>query len=204
MSTINGKVCVVDGVAVDKVFSDGKQVYARNLYLNSKAIKDAYSINVGSKVTVEPFDSTTNMWHIVAKQGTGDNIGIYFANYATDKLPDISDWSYSADVKGTGAIVNFGIEGGRKKPVIGTIGSEWSRIVQTGHLDNAKVKTLIMYFNTTSSPLDVYIKLPKLETGKMPTPWTPAPEDVLKGAITAPNNLVESQINATTKKLDWK
>jgi len=31
MSTINGKVCVVDGVAVDKVFSDGKQVYGRNL-----------------------------------------------------------------------------------------------------------------------------------------------------------------------------
>lgn len=31
MSTINGKVCVVDGVAVDKVFSNSRQVYGRNL-----------------------------------------------------------------------------------------------------------------------------------------------------------------------------
>ena len=35
MSTINGKVCVVDGVAVDKVFSNGKQVYGRNLALRT-------------------------------------------------------------------------------------------------------------------------------------------------------------------------
>ncbi|MCT0026090.1 gp58-like family protein [Weissella confusa] len=35
-----------------------------------------------------------------------------------------------------------------------------------------------MYFDTTDSPLDVYIKLPKLETGNVPTDWTPAPEDI--------------------------
>jgi len=31
MSTINGNVCVANGVAVDKVFSNGRQVYGRNL-----------------------------------------------------------------------------------------------------------------------------------------------------------------------------
>lgn len=31
MTTINGKACVVNGVPVDKVFSDDKQVYGRNL-----------------------------------------------------------------------------------------------------------------------------------------------------------------------------
>ena len=31
MPTINGKVCVVNGTPVDKVFSNGKQVYGRNL-----------------------------------------------------------------------------------------------------------------------------------------------------------------------------
>lgn len=34
MATINGKACVVDGVPVDKVFSNGRQVYGRNLLLD--------------------------------------------------------------------------------------------------------------------------------------------------------------------------
>jgi len=36
MTTINGRACVVNGVAVDKVFSNGKQVYGRNLLLGTK------------------------------------------------------------------------------------------------------------------------------------------------------------------------
>lgn len=35
-----------------------------------------------------------------------------------------------------------------------------------------------MYFDTTNTPLDVYIRLPKLEVGNLPTDWTTAPEDV--------------------------
>lgn len=35
MSTINGKACVVNGTPVDKVFSDGRQVYSRNLLADS-------------------------------------------------------------------------------------------------------------------------------------------------------------------------
>jgi len=149
----------------------------RNLYLNSKTIADTYAPINSTTVTVEPFDSTTNMWHIVAEQGTGTPTGIYVYGYAKDKLPDNSDWSYSADVKGMGKVVSFGIQSNNASLVIGTIGSEWSRISQTGNLDNVNLKTLIMYFDTTNSPLDVYIKLPKLETGNMPTPWAPAPED---------------------------
>jgi len=149
----------------------------RNFYLNSKTIKNTYRTNAGAKVTIEPFDSTTNMWHIVAAQGSGSNVGIYFWTYGNGKLPDSSDWSYGADVKGTGKIIQFGIQGGSKEPIIGAVGSEWSRISQTGHFDSVDSRTITMYFDTTSSPLDVYIKLPKLEFGKMPTPWSLAPED---------------------------
>lgn len=35
METINGKACAVNGKPVDKVFSNGKQVYGRNLLRNS-------------------------------------------------------------------------------------------------------------------------------------------------------------------------
>jgi len=35
MPTINGRACVVNGTPVDKVFSNGKQVYGRNLALGT-------------------------------------------------------------------------------------------------------------------------------------------------------------------------
>lgn len=35
MPTINGKACVVDGAPVDKVFSNGRQVYGRNMIYDS-------------------------------------------------------------------------------------------------------------------------------------------------------------------------
>ena len=151
-------------------------VGGRNLYLNSRALAD-YTPNGGVTVTKEPFDSTTNMWHIVASQGSGSGVGIYIVNYAVGKIPNNSDWSYSADIKGTGKVALFGIEASDKSPIKGTIGSDWSRISQTGHVYAPTYKTIVMYFDTTNSPLDVYIKLPKLETGNLPTDWTPAPED---------------------------
>ncbi|AVH85688.1 hypothetical protein [Lactobacillus phage Silenus] len=151
--------------------------YGRNLYLNSKTIKDSYIKYGDLTVTIDPFNSDTNMWHIVAPQVTGKTVGIYLYGYADDKLQDNSDWSYSADVKGTGNIYMFGIDGGSKNPLIGTIGSEWSRISQTGQIGNPNHKTLVMYFDTNISALDVYIKLPKLEIGKISTPWSLAPED---------------------------
>lgn len=153
-------------------------VGGRNLYLNSRVLADGYGVNGNVRATVEPFDSTTNMWHIVAAQGTGAGVGIYIWDYGSGKIPDNSDWSYSADVKGTGKAVTFGIERDSNKPVKGTIGSTWSRISQTGHV-NEGVKHVVMYFDTSDSPLDVYIKLPKLETGNIPTDWTPAPEDTV-------------------------
>ena len=157
----------------------------RNLYLNSKVLKDNYGINDATVVTVEPFDSDTNMWHIVAEQGSGDGTGIYLYAYGDGKIPNNSDWSYSADIKGMGKVSVFGIENGERKPIKGTIGSNWSRISQTGHVDEPDHKTMVMYFDTKNSPLDVYIKLPKLERGNIATDWTPAPEDVQSDIVTA-------------------
>ncbi|WP_259708944.1 pyocin knob domain-containing protein, partial [Weissella confusa] len=153
-------------------------VGGRNLYLNSRVLADNYGTNSGAVVTVEPFDSVTNMWHIVAGQNAGGNVGIYLWDYANGGIPNNSDWSYSADIKGTGKAVQFGIEASDKSPVKGTIGREWSRISQTGNVGTPQHKTIVMYFDTTNSPLDVYIKLPKLEIGNVATDWIPAPEDV--------------------------
>ncbi|MDT7016369.1 phage tail spike protein [Latilactobacillus curvatus] len=181
--------------ALDKF--NNMKVGGRNLYLNSKAIEDIYGRSGGATVTVEPFDSATNMWHIVAAQGTGHNVGIYLNNYADNKLPDTTDWSYSADIKGTGKLYIFGIEVGGRNPVVGTVGTEWSRISQTGHFDNADFKTIIMYFDTNSGPVDAYIKLPKLEIGNTPTDWSPAPEDVQQ-KFTDINGELANKVSQTT------
>ena len=167
-------------------------VGGRNLYLNSMVLADGYGTNGSVTVTVEPIDSTTNMWHIVAPQSPGTGIGIYIFDYGSGKIPNNSDWSYSADIKGTGKIVRFGIEESNRNPIKGTIGSEWSRISQTGHVGEPQAKTLNMYFETTNSPLDVYIKLPKLETGNVATAWTPAPEDVVLDYTTKDNKIKET------------
>ncbi|TGE61145.1 hypothetical protein C6P21_02955 [Weissella confusa] len=153
-------------------------VGGRNLYLNSRVLSDGFGTNGNVMVTVEPFDSTTNMWHFVAAQGTGAAVGIYLYNYGNGKIHDNSDWSYSADVKGMGKPLEFGIENTSTAAVKGIVGNDWSRISRTGHVNESKVKTLVMYFDTTNSPLDVYIKLPKLEIGNVATDWSPAPEDV--------------------------
>jgi len=150
----------------------------RNLFLNSKRLADGYGTNGNTTVTVEPFDSTTNMWHLVAAQGSGPGVGIYLYKYGDGKIPNNLDWSYSADIKGMGKASSFGIEQSDKNPVKGDITSTWSRISQTGHVGEPNAKTIIMYFDTKDSPLDVYIKLPKLETGNISTDYTPAPEDV--------------------------
>ena len=167
-----------DGFDATVTKVDNLAVGGRNLYLKSRELTDGYGTNGSVTVMVEPFDSTTNMWHLVAAQGTVNVIGIYLFEYGSGKIPNNSDWSYSADIKGTGQVTNFGIEDSITSPVTGTIGSDWSRISQTGHVNEPQYKTIVMYFDITDSPLDVYIKLPKLETGNIAADWTPAPEDV--------------------------
>lgn len=181
MADITHGTWIKDGKAVDAVYQNGVKVYGRNLCLNSKAIADDYGVIGDTKVTAEPFDSATNMWHIVAKQSNNRLLhGIYSYNYAQNSLPDTSDFSYSTDMKGIGKIAYTGMEQASRNPVVGTIGSEWSRISQTWHTDNvAGKRAIVIYFYATDSPLDVYIKLPKLELGNTPTPWSPAPEDIL-------------------------
>lgn len=185
---------------------DNLQVGGRNSYLNSRGLADGYGTNGDVTVTVEPFDSTTNMWHIVVAQGSGTGVGIYLWGYGDGKISNNSDWSYSADVKGTGKVVQFGIEQSDKNPVKGSIGSEWSRISQTGHVGEPNVKTIIMYFDTTDSPLDVYIKLPKLETGTIPTAWTPAPEDTDSATAKAQSTADEAKsgVSDLVDKTQWK
>ncbi len=188
MSTINGKVCVVDGVAVGKVFSDGKQVYGRNFIRNSYGSSWGFTNNNGATIQKVTMDSGEVALHVI---GINDTSGFYiFFNFPS------GNYTASVEVKGTGKVNRLGWEGVSEAGMTPT--SNWQRVSRTRSFDG-KARAFSFY-----GTMDVYVRLLKVEKGTIATPWTPAPEDVLKGDITAPNNLVESQINATTKKLDWK
>lgn len=157
---------------------DGLSVGGRNLFQDSKGLSHRLWPN-GATVTVEPFDDTTNMWHIVAPATDGWSAGFYMYAYGNEVgIKDGDSWAFSADVKGTGEINLMGMEGGTHTPQpVGVLTSDWVRMSQTGMASSGN--SLIMYFNTTSTQgIDAYVKLPKLEIGNLPTDWTPAPEDV--------------------------
>jgi len=71
MPTINGRACIVDGVPVDKVFSNGRQVYGRNLITRTGELADTMvgmdgeigkwsgSALMADKITVTPGEALT-------------------------------------------------------------------------------------------------------------------------------------------------
>lgn len=195
----NGSVSTLqqraDGFDATVTKVNNLSVGGRNLMANTKALWMGGIGNNGSKVTLtlEAFDATTNMWHLVAPQQAYTNAGIYLGN-GVIKNGDL--WALSFDVKGTG---NWSSNGARlenstvTKPV-DAITTSWARVSSTGK-KVAEGGAVIFYFDLTNSPLDVYIKLPKLETGNLPTDYTPAPED-LEGA-TAKAQLTADQLSTS-------
>jgi len=163
MSTINGKVCVVDGVAVDKVFSDGKQVYGRNLISGSYDSSWSFNSNMDATIQKITMDSGEVALHVI---GTSSSSGFY----ARFTLPS-GDNTISLEVKGTGTINALGWEGFKDFHVSPT--SNWQRVSTTNSFD---VKTHVFHFY---GAMDVYVRLLKAEKGTMTTPYSPAPEDVM-------------------------
>lgn len=169
MSTINGKVCVVDGVAIDKVFSNGNQVYGRNLVTG-----------------------TSNELKTVTGSGWGSSpaspaSGIYGAGkyYASAYIENTTPVVLNIYVKVEGHTGNFNgnyIQPGKSGTVNCTVDI----------LEGQSLVSTWLGFRDSQTASYTY-KYKEMMIKRAPSTWTPAPEDVLKGDITAPNNLVESQ-----------
>ena len=189
MPTINGKVCVVNGVPVDKVFSNGKQIYGRNIITKTSAdlqtspyshsnstggfihyfISDELIHLAGNKVTTRTFihNTTTHTVNLVMWTNYGG------VSVGTDVL---------AGTDGYSTITNYSIASNS---------DTWGNITIRAYADNAEIN-------------GVPYKEFKLEKGSVVTPWSPAPEDVLNGYIAAPRNLKETVIDLNSVKLDWE
>lgn len=180
-------------------------VGGRNLLLNSQLLTIKTTPNAGATVVVVPYDSKTNMWHITAPQGGSINAGLYFpqSGNVTTPIAYGAKWVFSFDIKGVGVYSQNGIEWTKNyNGASGPVSSDWTRVSSTGS-SQGDAKAATMYFNTSNSPLDVYIKLPKLEIGNVATDWTPAPEDINPNLAIGGRNLVLGTSEQIVQATDW-
>lgn len=159
MTTINGKACVVDGVPVDKVFSDGKQVYGRNLLIGSTDNVVHYDSVYGytvwkSYVTQFNVGDTLNVSANITSNFGNTILKVYFLSSTGSQVDDLR---YSVLMKKTAhAFVSKTIPAGTTSILV--------QIDNGQPLGQADVCAISHQF---------------ANTGSIATPWTPAPEDVM-------------------------
>lgn len=162
MSTINGKACVVDGTPVDKVFSNGKQVYGRNLLTGTSNAQD-YTVS-GSEWTLG--SQSSNGTGFPCTPGTSYTYSAIVKSTTYDYYPEIQFRD-----SGNKFIVNSANFPSKDTGV---------RKITAVAPENATIVRVHMVLDNPSDSQTVVFNSEKLEKGSIATPWSPAPEDVLK------------------------
>ncbi|MDM7526343.1 hypothetical protein [Lacticaseibacillus paracasei] len=163
MPTINGRACVVNGTPVDKVFSNGRQVYGRNLLAGiNKAVHQApgwfqWVTNIPAKFIKvgQPFcfSAFINNAPYAEAMGKGNAFCIIKA----------VDSSGNILLNKNGNAINFDADG----------------VSQASLIVPDKTSTILLFVMSNVMDQNTYYGYPKLEFGSIATPWTPAPEDVM-------------------------
>lgn len=184
MPTINGRACVVNGTPVDKVFSNGRQVYGRNLYTDTNNFNNQaswYSSSLWTK-------TTDNYKGLAVLQAKAFWNGL--SQYIQVKKGDILTYSvYAKNISGTGkSMISWQLNGNPEGSYSAatsnpfgndvTITDSWQRVSGTA------VATSDGYLRprlerTPNNTNTLQIAGIKVEKGSVATPWTPAPEDVM-------------------------
>jgi len=164
MPTINGRACVVNGTPVDKVFSNGRQVYGRNLLAGiDRTIHQAPGwfqwitniptkfIKVGESLCCSVFINNAPHAGILSKGNA----------HCVMQAKDVSG---NILLEEDGNTINFDTDG----------------ISQASLVVPEKTDSILLFIETDAMSQKAYYGYPKVEYGTTPTPWTPAPEDILK------------------------
>ena len=207
MAIINGKALVKDGKAVDKVFSNGRQVYGRNLLNNSlftNPIKTAPDSNsafyglqsnvVGSEYVINkdnPNKDLTISTFYVSKLGLP--IGMYTSSITiTNNSGTVATFQFvlfqgTADTNiqpiVNGNSVPWELIAGNPRVTINIPPNSNARYTFTFSAKRTDftglgINQFLIFRETTAVSVTRYSK-PKLQQGSIATPWTPAPEDYI-------------------------
>lgn len=153
MPTINGRACVVNGTPVEKVFSNGKQVYGRNLTLGTAK---AFTMTGNNYV-----NNSGDMYSLSSTIKKGTTITVAF------------------DIKSTNAtgVYNIRFPGGSWQSFVteplfsGTQHQSYTIVTNSDY-----TKVGIRLDNSTST---ITISNFIISDYSKEVPWTPAPEDVM-------------------------
>lgn len=202
MSTINGRACVANGTPVDKVFSNSRQVYGRNLLLDSQ-----------NQTQNGAWFTKNNGW--TPEQGTYLGSNIFRTNspwsnarYSYKDLLDrgvintTDDFTYCVYFRVVGEdpaemsysnIYFYSSETTKHSSIPLQLTSlkegQWTRVVVPFKFNGAKYDPTKDYNNAIRLEMTAAPKVagaryefaaPKLEKGLVATPYSIAPEDVLK------------------------
>lgn len=188
MPTINGKACVVNGTPVDKVFSNGRQLYGRNL-----AIGTGQQYTMGFGIPNTTWQDGYAYLKLPTTIMNGSEIlpqdSSHFYTLTQGATYTQTIWlETDADVKGLSAAkISWWTHAGHdyQPTIVQNIGQNSYKIVSTytwpGKTDNNvrlfDIRYLDFTFDLTTGTYLKFGKL-KLEKGATATPWTLATEDI--------------------------
>lgn len=158
MTTINGKACVVNGVSVDKVFSDGKQVYERNLVTGtSKELKTVTASGWGTSAPNRASGAySAGRYYASAyvENTTPVRIRVFASIYKNGKFShNVSGGIIPAGQSGVGSLTFDIYEG------------------------DMVISTFVGFERPQTESYTYKYKEAMLK--RTPSPWTPAPEDII-------------------------
>ena len=155
MSTINGRACVVNGKPVDKVFSNGRQVYGRNLVTGTSNELITMTISGwGNSRTYKP-------------NGTYGAGKYYASAYIENTTPvDMTIW---IRVDGSGYNIKSDIIPAGQNGVVS---------FTFDILEGDSLYGIWVGFSKSQTESYTY-NYKEMMVTRTPSPWTPAPEDIL-------------------------
>mgnify|MGYP003594419862 CR=1 FL=1 len=171
MAIINGKALVKDGKAVDKVFSNGRQVYGRNLLKGTINSDSMFGFDYfGQTWWSYPFANGENV------QNQGLSVG--------DTLTCEFDWEVSNPTSGSFILQLNGMENQELSETISITSENKSGHSKFSFVVDAKllngIDTRIQY-RADYLPYNSMLTISNLTLakGSPAQPWTPAPEDYI-------------------------